>query len=170
MNNLEFKAELRDLPVARSICRSLHAAWIAEVQQVDTYYRVPTGRLKKREQFGEPVEYICYERPNRSSPKISHFDIYTQKQALERFGSAPLPIWTIVRKTREIFILNHTRIHLDRVESLGNFLELESIVSKQHDQSKCALDITNLRKALAPVLGEAIDCSYSDLLANEHAT
>lgn len=170
MNNLEFKAELRDPQVARSICRSLRAAWIAEVQQVDTYYRVPSGRLKKREQFGEPVEFIFYERPNRSSPKISKFEIYSQEQAAERFGSTPLPIWTIVRKTREIFILNHTRIHLDKVEGLGTFLELESIVSKQHDQSKCALDIAELRKALAPVLGEPIDCSYSDLLANEHAT
>lgn len=169
MHNLEFKAELRDVAVARGIARSLHAAWIAEVQQVDTYYRVPSGRLKKREQFGEPVEMIHYERPNRSSPKLSKFEIYTEEQARERFGSTPLPVWTIVRKTREIFVLNHTRIHLDRVEGLGNFLELESIVSKQHDQSKCALDIAKLRQAFGPVLGEAIDCSYSDLLEAERA-
>jgi len=169
MNNLEFKAELRDPVLARSICRTLHAAWIAEVQQVDTYYRVPSGRLKKREQFGEPVEFIYYERPNRSKPKISSFEIYTQEQAAERFGAAPLPVWTIVRKSREIFILNHTRIHLDKVEGLGTFLELESIVSKQHDQSKCALDIMALRTALAPALGEPIDCSYSDLQARDSA-
>lgn len=170
MNNLEFKSELRDPLVARSICRSLRAAWIAEVQQVDTYYHIPRGRLKKREQFGEPVEFIFYERPNRSTPKLSTFEIYSQEQALERYGSTPLPIWTIVRKTREIFILNHTRIHLDKVEGLGNFLELESIVSKQHDQSRCAQDIAALRQALAPVLGEPIDCSYSDLIAKEHAS
>lgn len=169
MNNLEFKAELRDPTLARSICRSLRAAWIAEVQQVDTYYRVPSGRLKKREQFGEPVEFIFYERPNRASPKISTFEIYSQEQADERFGSTPLPIWTIVRKAREIFILGHTRIHLDKVEGLGTFLELESIVSKQHDQSKCALDLAELRNALAPVLGEPIDCSYSDLQSRDSA-
>jgi len=167
MHNVECKAELRDLPLARTICRSLRATPVLSFDQVDTYYRVPHGRLKRRETEGEPPEWVFYERANRAAPKLSEFRLYTEEQALERFGEGPLPVWVIVRKRRELWMHGPVRIHLDTVERLGTFFELEALVSQEHPIARGHEAVADLRRAFAPALGELIDCSYSDLLARE---
>lgn len=167
MQNVEFKAELRDLPLARSICKAIKATWVGELQQTDTYFRIAAGRLKKRETVGEEAEFIFYDRANRTRPKISQFTIYSEQHALERFGTSPLPIWLVVKKKRELWLYRNVRIHLDQVEGLGTFLEFEALVSKDDHVPKCHEVIGELREAFMPVLGEAIDRGYSDLLAAE---
>lgn len=167
MHNVEFKAELRDLTLARAICAALGASKILDFDQTDTYFRVPSGRLKRRETPGEPIEYIFYERANRASPKLSHFMIYSEEQARERFGLAPLPIWVTVRKHRELWMLGNVRIHLDEVEGLGTFLEFEALVSRDINMSRCHETLASLRSSFSPVLGEPIDCSYSDMIARD---
>lgn len=164
MRNIEYKAELRDPALARAILRAIGATYILTFGQVDTYFRVPSGRLKRRETDDEPPEWIYYERPNQSGPKASDFTILTEEQALERFGREPLPVWVVVRKRRELWMFGSVRIHLDEVERLGNFFELESLVSRDCPDDKAREALEHLRKALAPVLGEPIDRSYSDLL------
>jgi len=178
VQNLEFKAELREPDLARAALRRLGASPVGVVKQVDTYYRVASGRLKKREtEFDgspEPAEIIHYERHDRALPKISKFDIYTEEQAAERFGTLPLPVWLTVSKTREIFMHSGVRIHLDEVDDLGRFLEFEALVTKTQNMAKCHELVGDLRQALGPTLGEPISVSYSDLLAaklgeSEHA-
>lgn len=164
MLNVEFKAELRDLALARTICRAIKATHIATLRQTDTYYRVTSGRLKKRECEGEPVEIIHYDRANRAQPKLSYFNVYSERQARERFGEQELPIWLVVRKTRELYLLDAVRIHLDRVDALGDFIEFEAIVSRTQNVAKCHRDLASLRERLAPALGEPIAASYSDML------
>lgn len=168
MHNIEYKAELRDLTLARSIARAHGATFIDAVEQTDTYFRIPTGRLKKREVPGEETEYIFYDRENRAAAKLSSFTIYSEAQALERFGVSPLPVWVVVRKAREIYIVGNVRIHLDTVDGLGQFLEFEAVVSPAHDSAQCHRSVATLKQVFAPVLGEAVACSYSDLLAAEH--
>ena len=165
MLNVEYKAELRDLPLARTILKALRATPIAVLRQTDTYYRIGQGRLKKRECEGEPVEYIYYDRANRAAAKLSLFNVYSERQARERYGEQELPIWVVVRKSRELFILDNVRIHLDRVDGLGDFIEFEAIVSKTHNVAKCHRDLAGLRERLGPAMGEAIGVSYSDLIA-----
>ena len=167
MHNVEYKSELRDLDLARAVCHKLGATAIAAFEQIDTYYNVPSGRLKRRETAGETPEVIFYERANRSRPKLSHFSIYTEAQAAERFGTSPLPILVVVRKFRELFMLASTRIHLDRVEGLGTFLEFESLISRENTIADAHATLANLRQAFGPFLGEAISDSYSDLLLRE---
>ena len=169
MQNVEFKAELREPELARAALRRLGAAAVATVQQTDTYFRVASGRLKRRETkyegVDEPVEIIHYERHDRSQPKISKFHIFTEDQAAERFGTLPLPVWVVVEKTREIFMKGGVRIHLDHVEGLGRFIEFEALVSKTQNVARCHEVLAELRAAVAPTLGEAISVSYSDLIA-----
>ncbi|MBX3316108.1 MAG: class IV adenylate cyclase [Phycisphaeraceae bacterium] len=167
MQNLEFKCELRDLALARSIILRLGAVHVGTLEQTDTYYRVPSGRLKKRETVGEPTEYIFYNRPDRLNPKISQFTIFSEPQAVERFGSTPLPTWVVVRKVRELFLLGNVRVHLDQVSKLGTFLEFEAMVTNAVTVEHCQKQLTELRGTLAPVLGEPIGCGYSDLLAKD---
>ena len=169
MQNVEFKAELREPDMARAALRKLGASPVGVVKQIDTYYRVASGRLKKREtEFdgnAEPAEIIYYERHNRTLPKISKFDIYTEEQASERFGTLPLPVWLTVTKTREISMWGAVRVHLDEVDELGRFIEFEALVSKTQTLPRCHELVGELRRALGPTLGEAISVSYSDLLA-----
>ncbi|MCC6425962.1 MAG: class IV adenylate cyclase [Phycisphaerales bacterium] len=172
MHNVEFKAELRDIQLARSLAKAHGAAFIDAVEQVDTYFRVPAGRLKKRQTTGEPVEYIFYDRDNRIKPKLSHFTIYTEAQAIERFGTTPMPVWLTVKKVREIYLLGNVRIHLDTVEKLGTFMEFEALVGTNHPVAQCHKSIADLREVFAPVMGEPISSGYSDLMeqAREEVT
>jgi len=170
MHNVEYKAELRDPVLARSICHAVGATHIITLEQTDTYFRVPHGRLKKREAPGEPTEYIFYDRANRSAPKLSHFSIYTETMAQERFGASPLPVWVVVKKTREVYLLGGVRIHLDAVEGLGRFLEFEALVSPSQNVAVCHAVVADLRQRFAPVLGEAISGGYSDMIAAEAGT
>lgn len=165
MRNVEFKAELRDLKLALPICLELGAKIVGTLEQTDTYYRIADARLKKRETVGEPTEWIFYQRPNESKPKLSQFMIYSEAEAQERFGVAPLPLWLVVKKSRELLLYGNVRIHLDRVEGLGDFIEMEAMVTKGCGEAACREAIARLRGALAPVLGEPISCGYSDLLA-----
>lgn len=175
MRNLEFKAELREPLIAREVCRSLGATLIGTMRQTDTYYRMASGRLKRREIWvdappgetpSEPeVEIIFYERPNEVGAKVSRFRIYSEQRAAEVFGREPLPIWLVVKKTRTLYMLDNTRIHLDQVEGLGWFLEFEHLMSRDKPVEDANAEIARLRRAFAMVTGEPIDCGYSDLIA-----
>jgi adenylate cyclase class IV len=165
MQNVEFKAELRDEALARMVCTSLGAAFIGTLHQTDTYFRVPDAKLKKREVPGLPPEYIFYNRPSRSRPKLSSYTIYTEAQALERFGAAALPVWVIVDKRRELYLHHGVRIHLDEVEGLGRFIEFEAVVTPARNLAACHAVMDELRTAFRPVMGEPIACGYADLLA-----
>lgn len=167
MQNVEFKAELRDIDLARSICLSLGAIPVANFTQIDTYFQTPAGRLKRRQVPDEPTQYIFYHRPDRTLPKISQFSIYNESEAILLYGVHTLPEWLTVRKTRELLMLDNVRIHLDKVEGLGTFLEFEAVVSPTHHVGRCHERVKDLRILLAPALGEAISCSYSDLLEAE---
>jgi len=167
MINVEYKAELRDPELARAACRALGALHVGDLEQTDTYFRIPDGRLKKRETAGEPTEWIFYDRENRSLPKLSRFTIYEERAAVERFGTRPLPIWLTVVKKRELWLLGTVRIHLDEVEHLGRFAEFEALVSPKQNVAACHERIAQLRKRFGPALGEPISGGYSDLLAAE---
>lgn len=169
MRNVEFKAELRDVELARSVCRALGAVYVETVGQLDTYFRVPDGRLKKREVAGQETEYIFYERDDVSGYKISRFTIYPEQRAVERFGVRPMPVWVVVRKRRELYLFDGVLIHLDEVDGLGRFLELEALVTSARNEKSCRDAVQRLRDKLGPALGEPIAGSYSDLAAQEAA-
>ena len=171
MRNVEFKAELRDPQIARAVARTIGAHHVASLRQTDTYFRVLSGRLKKREALidgqPEPVEYIRYERDDRSRAKVSTFQIMSEDEFRERFGTQALLVWLTVLKQREVFILDNARIHLDDVETLGRFIEFEVLVSRQNNLARAHETIEQLRATFAPAMGEPISGSYSDLLAQQ---
>lgn len=164
MQNIEFKAELRDLDLARTQCRALGASFVRTLDQTDTYFKLPDGRLKKREVPGEPVEWIFYHRSDRPTPKMSHFMLYSDEQAKARWGVLPLREWLVVHKIRELWLLSNVRIHLDRVDELGTFIEFEAQVSRKHTVKVCHEQVASLRESFAPILGEAIAGGYANLL------
>lgn len=163
MQNIEFKAELRNLAAARTQCKLLGAERIGELRQLDTYFRLADGRLKKRETLGEPAEWIFYHRPDRVSPRMSNYTILNTEQARRRWGTQSLTVWLSVSKIREVWMIGDVRIHLDEVEELGTFIEFEALVSRRFDVKMCHQAVKELRKVFGPLLGEPISKSYSDL-------
>lgn len=173
MQSVEYKCELRDPVLAQAVCKRLGGVRAAICRQVDTYFRVPDGRLKRREVSSEageePVEWFFYHRENRAQPKICRFTIYSEAQARARFGQAPPPLWVVVRKRRTIWVLGGVRVLVDEVDELGWFLEVQALVSPAQHVGVCHREIRRLLAALKPALGESIACSYADLLAQERA-
>lgn len=167
MQNVECKYELRDPALARSICRAIGARLVGTLRQTDTYFRVADGRLKRREVPGEPPEWIFYHRHNRLKPKLSHFTIYSEQEAKARYGERPMPVWLIVEKTRDVWMYDSARLHLDSVTGLGNFFEIEALVTPGKHVGRCHRLIAELLERFRPVLGEPIATSYSDMMALE---
>lgn len=165
MHNIEFKAELRDPIAARYQCKVLGAQLIGKLHQTDSYFRLADGRLKRREASGEPIEWIYYHRKDDVRPRLCNYSILTDEQATRRWGTQSLRHWLNVAKTRELWMLENVRIHLDDVDQLGNFLEFEAIVSKERDVKECHMAIAHLRQVFGPTLGEPVSLSYSDLMA-----
>ena len=169
MQNIEFKAELRDRVLAEYLLAKTGAVRVAGLEQTDTYFRIADGRLKRRQSASEPTEWIYYNRDVSSTPKLSQFAIYSEKEALERFGSRPLPVWLIVNKQREIWINGPVRVHLDRVVGLGEFIEIEALVTPKRPIVDCQRAVEALRREMAMTMGEPISCGYADLAARNAA-
>lgn len=167
MQNVEVKFELRDPPLLRTLLGAMHATQVATLQQVDTYYRLADGRLKKRETLGQPVEFIFYHRENQAKARLSQFTIYSAAEAAQYFGTTEPPVWVVVSKTREVLMIDGVRVHIDHVKDLGWFLEFEALVSPAQNLVKCYAAVDRLKKAFGPALGEPLSVSYSDLLAAE---
>jgi adenylate cyclase class 2 len=111
----------------RARLRTLSPREVGTDQQRDTYFEVPSGRLKLRE-GGIEKSLIFYRRPNRAETRESHVVYATVENTAELRAvlAAALPVLGFVEKTREIFYVGETKIHLDRVEGHGSFLEVEA--------------------------------------------
>ncbi|MEK7655598.1 MAG: class IV adenylate cyclase, partial [Patescibacteria group bacterium] len=166
MKNIELKVKVDNIkPLVRSL-RTLGAHFAGTLKQKDTYYNCHEGRLKIREINGKEFMFIHYNRPDTASHKISDFEILelTKSQCLKLkniLGSS-LGIKVTVDKTRKLWMYKNTRIHLDDVNGLGKFLELESKITTSESHAKKEYDA--LIEALSLNNFIKIKKSYSDLL------
>lgn len=109
--------------------------------QTDVYFATPNGRLKVREiapeQGAASAELIGYRRPNAAASRWSDYERVElpagAADGVKRALAATCDVLEVVAKRREVGILGHTRIHLDTVERLGSFVELETVVDGDHD-------------------------------------
>jgi predicted adenylyl cyclase CyaB len=173
MRNLETKARCRDLALARQRAASIGAIEQWTRRQVDTYFNVPTGRLKLRRQEEGPAELIFYRRPDKPQARWSSYSIVTVVRAAElgEILAEALGVAVHVDKVRTLLTLGHTRIHLDRVAGLGDFVELETVLTDQGEES-AKEEHSRIAEALGIEAGDCIASSYCDLLlqinAEEH--
>jgi adenylate cyclase, class 2 len=163
--NLELKA--RDLDPARSLraCGELGAADRGTLIQRDTYFEVARGRLKLREEPGAAT-LIAYERPDLAGNKESRYRLVAvpEPAAMREALEAALGVTVVVAKTRRLFIHEGVRIHLDRVEGLGDFIEFEAVAEDGDDPGRFAALLDELREAFDIRDEDLVRASYSDLL------
>lgn len=161
--NLELKASIPSIDLARTAARRCGAEFSGVLVQEDTYFRVPRGRLKLREIAGDRSELIYYERPDTSHERWSSYSTVpiVEPGGLKEQLSSALGVRVIVKKRRELFLLDETRIHLDEVEELGTYLEFEIPV---RDQLEAYSQMKFLREQFEVDDGSIFTGSYSDLI------
>ncbi len=165
-HNLEIKARAADPGRLRSTAAALAGRPGAVIEQRDTFFVVPKGRLKVREFADGTGELIAYERPDDSGPKES---VYTRvacedASVLVRALSSVLPVRGEVRKRRELFIAGRTRIHVDEVAGLGSFVELEVVLEDHEPPEVGRQEAEALMNALSVSDSDLVSGAYVDLL------
>jgi predicted adenylyl cyclase CyaB len=163
--NLELKARDRDPARSLEVCQALGAKDRGTLKQRDTYFEVPRGRLKLREE-ADLATLIAYERPDRARTKESHYHLTSVPDPAELRAALESTLGTtvVVRKSRRLFIHQNVRIHLDRVDDLGDFIEFEAISTNGADPSTYTAVLDDLRERFAIRADDLIGESYSDLL------
>jgi predicted adenylyl cyclase CyaB len=136
------------------------------VRQVDTYFRVRKGRLKLREQDPGTAELVAYVRPDQEDPKCSEFVLIAvdRPAAVKDIFSALLGVET-VEKTKTIYILGNARIHIDEVDGMGRFLEVEVLCGSVDDAATqtATLRARDLMEAFEVTPKNLIPGSYREL-------
>jgi predicted adenylyl cyclase CyaB len=125
--NVEIKAVCKDPSFIRDCLISNNAEFRGKDEQTDTYFNVPSGRLKLREGNIEN-NLIFYHRNNQGGPKNSRFDLVKVDNpfALKEILTKSLGVKTIVKKIREIYYIRNVKFHIDEVPGLGSFVEIEA--------------------------------------------
>lgn len=164
--NVELKA--RDPHPERSLqrARALGAEDRGELRQRDTYFAAPRGRLKLREQDPGGAELVAYERVDAAHARESRYRIAPVEDAaaLRETLDAALGTTVVVDKRRRLLLWEGVRIHLDRVEGLGDFVELEGVADDGSDLAREDGLVARL-KAELEIADDAIEATgYADLL------
>jgi len=164
--NIEIKAFCRNPNEIREILESKNADFKGKDHQVDTYFNVHYGRLKLREGNIEN-HLIHYQRDDQEGPKQSDVLLFKSQPGttLKEILTRSMGILVVVDKKREIYFLDNVKFHLDQVQGLGSFAEIEAIDTdgslgreKLLEQCKYYLQLFNIdQEDLIPV-------SYSDLM------
>jgi adenylate cyclase class 2 len=164
--NMELKARLRDLGVARETARQLATEYVGVQLQTDTYFHCRSGRLKLREIAGQTAQLVSYERPDRLDAKGSDYRLIEvhDAAALKDALTSALGVLVVVAKRREIYLVENVRVHLDEVEELGSFLEFEAVLNSEIDDAAGQRQVATLQKAFNLELADCRAESYSDML------
>jgi adenylate cyclase class IV len=165
-NNMELKARTPDPERVARLAGDLAGTGPTLLVQEDTFFPCATGRLKLRKLAPDRGELIHYARPDRAGPKLSSYSLVptTAPDALRDALAAALGVTVVVRKTRRLWLVGPTRVHLDEVEGLGSFLELEVVLTEGQAAAEGERTARELMAALGVAEADLVDVAYADLL------
>ncbi|MBE0635453.1 class IV adenylate cyclase [Candidatus Bipolaricaulota bacterium] len=164
--NVEIKARVDDFEALRARAEALSDTPVQIIEQLDTFYITPRGRLKLRVLAPDRCELIQYTRADDSSAKTSAYEIVRSDDpaAFSRILESALPIRGVVTKRRFLYLIGQTRVHLDEVEGLGTFMELEVVLTKGQTTQYGAAIAEELMAKLGIEEEDLISGAYIDLL------
>jgi adenylate cyclase, class 2 len=168
--NVELKASDPDPARSRAACTRIGAEPHGMLRQRDTYFTARDGRLKLRREWAgdaERAHLIHYRRADEARQRTSAYSIVETEhpEALESMLAAALGVEIVVDKRRELFVWQHVRIHLDEVDRLGAFVELEAVAPPESDLSAEHARIDRLRSELGIADDRVCAVGYAQLLA-----
>ncbi len=164
--NIEIKARARNFTAVRSRAKALSDLPEQVIPQVDTFFYTGKGRLKLRELGGQHAQLIYYERPDQEGPKRSDYHIYETRDPEKLKTTLSLALGTrgVVRKTRYLYMVGQTRVHLDDVEGLGQFMELEVVLNPQQPDEEGQAIAEDLMSKLGIEKADLLEGAYMDLM------
>jgi len=164
--NVEIKAKTGDIMHQRKLAEVLADSGPQVIYQEDTFFNCSTGRLKLRMSRDGTAELICYRREDRTDPTESHYVrcVTNEPESLKEVLSNALGVQAVVCKKRTVYIVGRTRIHLDEVQGLGCFIELE-VMLRAGETLRSGSEVA---RDLAAKLGihdeDMVKSAYVDLL------
>ena len=164
--NIEIKARARNFADLRRRAEALSDSPCQVIPQEDTFFHVPKGRLKIRQLAPEHGQLVYYERPDQDGPKHSNYHIFetSDPEGLKITLSLALGVRGVVRKTRTLYQVGQTRVHLDEVEGLGEFMELEVVLRPGQSDAEGQAIARELMTRLGVREEDLLEGAYMDLL------
>jgi predicted adenylyl cyclase CyaB len=172
--NIEIKARVRDFDEIRQRAEKLSDTALQIIHQEDTFFNTEKGRLKLRILAADRAQLIYYLRSDQEGPKRSDYHIFEtpDPENLKRVLELAYGIRGVVRKTRYLYIVGQTRVHLDDVEGLGHFMELEVVMQEAQSDAVGQKIAEGLMSSLGVDKGDLLEGAYMDLIesisANPH--
>jgi predicted adenylyl cyclase CyaB len=164
--NVEIKAAVPDLAPLADALRRLGAAPGGEGRQEDTFFPCPAGRLKLRRLSESSGELIHYARADDRGPRESRYlrVATSEPDRLRAALAAAYGVSGVVLKRRTVYLVGRTRVHLDDVEGLGRFLELEVVLGDAEPAEAGVREARALMAALGIREDQLVGPAYVDLL------
>ncbi len=165
--NIEIKARIGSIEALLPRARAVAGGEAELIDQDDTFFAVPQGRLKLRQFADGGAELIHYQRPDSGDAKASDYVVVPvpDAAALREALARACGVRGRVRKRRWLLRAGATRIHLDRVEGLGDFMELEVVLGPQQDDEEGTRIAEALMRELGLSEAPRLAGAYLDLLA-----
>jgi len=169
--NIELKASDPDPERSLAVVKGLGAHDRGVLKQKDTYFRVEHGRLKLREEEPGGATLVQYDRVDADEARESRYRVVPvdDPAALKAALESSLGVLSVVEKERRLLLWQSVRIHLDHVEGLGNFVELEGVAAPDSDLSQELERVTRLTEALEIPPERILRNSYSDQVVGSSA-
>lgn len=167
--NIEIKARARDFDAVKSRAEKISDTPVETIRQEDIFFNASRGRLKLRVLAPDRGELIYYERLDQSGPKRSdyHLAATCRPDSLRRVLELACGVRGVVRKTRHLYMAGQTRVHLDEVQGLGRFLELEVVL--REDQSDAEGQAIAEKLMMEPGIekSDLLEGAYMDMLERQ---
>jgi predicted adenylyl cyclase CyaB len=167
--NVEIKARVQNPAQLEAHVQSIADRGPLHLVQDDVFYNCPNGRLKLRVLSPTKGELIFYQRSDQTGPKESQYVIAptAEPAVLHETLSLALGVHGRVQKKRTVFHVGNTRIHLDEVEQLGSFMELEVVLFDHQTIAEGVSIADRLMAQLGIDPPDLIDKAYVDLLPRD---
>ena len=164
--NIEIKARVADMDALTARTAAIADSGPVEIPQDDTFFGCDNGRLKLRVHQHGRGELIFYRRPDGDGPKLSFYVLSptdspdTLREALTLANGQE----GRVVKHRSVFMVGRTRVHLDRVQGLGDYMELEVVLADDESADDGVREAHALMARLEIASDSLVTGAYHDLL------
>lgn len=164
--NIEIKAKVNDIDGIRSRLEKIIRKDAVKIYQEDIFFNTVRGRLKLRTFSNGKGELIYYLRTDSAGPKRSDYEIFNTDAPgeLKNILESALGILGIVKKYRLLYLVGNTRLHLDEVENLGLFIEIEVVLDPEQTDNEGKAIANDLIAELKIDKKDLVDVAYIDLL------
>ena len=169
--NIEIKAKIESIELLLPKALAIADQGPVEIEQDDTFFRCDAGRLKLRTLSPSAGELIFYRRADQQGPKESFYQLTPTHEPDRLRETLSLACGQIgrVQKKRTLLLLGRTRIHLDRVQGLGHFLELEVVLEEDEPLEAGMQEANDIMAQLGVEHSRLIEGAYLDLLLRQQA-